>query len=84
VSEDAEVERLRELVAKLEAQVADVVAWANRAVADAQAKTYWLDRWGVDLNAIMRRPSADRARAAARGVRSVYRAMRRLERRYRP
>jgi hypothetical protein len=82
VSEDAEVERLRERVKQLEAQVADSEAWANRAVADAQVKTYWLDRWHVDLNAIMARPSADRVRAAARGVRSAYRAAIRLERRY--
>ena len=84
MSEETEVDRLREQVAELEAQVANTEAWANRAVAEAQVKTYWLDRWHVDLNEIMRRPSADRARAAARGVRSMYRAVRRFERRYRP
>jgi hypothetical protein len=77
----AEIERLRARVAMLESQVADVEAWANRAVAEAQARTYWLDRWHVDLNALMRRRSADRARAAARGARSVYRSLRGLQRR---
>ena len=84
MSEEAELARLREQVAKLEALVADVEEWANRAVVDAQAKSYWLDRWHVDLNAIMSRPSMDRARAAARGVRSASRGVRRLLRRVRP
>jgi hypothetical protein len=77
----AEIERLRARVAMLESQVTDVEAWANRAVAEAQARTYWLDRWHVDLNALMRRRSADRARAAARRARSVYRSVRSLQRR---
>ena len=78
---DAEIERLRARVEMLEAQLADVEAWANHAVAEAQIKTYWLDRWHVDLNALMRRRSADRARAAVRKARSVYRVGRRIRRR---
>jgi hypothetical protein len=78
---DAEIERLRARVEMLEAQLADVEAWASHAVADAQIKTYWLDRWHVDLNALMRRRSADRARAAVRKARSVYRVGRRIRRR---
>jgi hypothetical protein len=76
-----EVARLREDVSRLEAQLAETEAWASRAVADAQAKTYWLDRWGIDLNAIMERPAADRARAWARRLRSLYRSAARLRRR---
>jgi len=82
-AEDAqsEIERLRARVAALEAQLTETEAWANRAVAQAQERTYWLDRWGVDLNALMDRPAADRARAAARAVRDVWRALARLARR---
>jgi hypothetical protein len=83
VTEDSEVDRLRAQVASLESQVAEVEAWANRAVAEAQVRTYWLDRWNVDLNEIMRRPSADRARAAARRLRAVYRKALSMQRRYR-
>jgi hypothetical protein len=78
---EAEIDRLRARVAMLEAQIVDVEAWASRAVAEAQAKTYWLDRWHVDLSVIMRRRSADRARAAARGVRSLSRSLRGVARR---
>lgn len=79
----AEISRLRARVTALETQLADVEAWAGQAVAEAQEKTYWLDRWHVDLNAVMRRPNAGRIRAAARGLRSVYRAVRRLKQRSR-
>jgi hypothetical protein len=74
----AELARLRARVGELEAQLADVEGWANQAVAQAQAKTYWLDRWHVDLNAVMRRPGASRIRAVGRAVRSFYNAVRKL------
>ena len=74
----AEVEQLRARIATLEAELIEVKAWANRAVAEAQARTYWLDRWHLDLNELMRRPMAGRVRAAARAVRSVVRALRQL------
>lgn len=76
----SEIERLRARVAALEARLAETEAWANRAVARAQERTYWLDRWGVDLNALMARPAADRARAVARAIRDVWRAARRIVR----
>jgi len=79
-AERDEIEGLRAQVAALEAQLAETEAWANRAVAEAQEKTYWLDRWHVDLNKLMRRESADRLRAAARAVRAVVRRVRRLMR----
>ena len=76
-----ELSRLRAEVARLERELAETEAWANRTVVAAQEKTYWLDRWGVDLNAVMARPAADRARAAARSLRSLYRAARQWRRR---
>jgi hypothetical protein len=77
-AERDEIEVLRAQVAALEAQIAETEAWANRAVAEAQEKTYWLDRWHVDLNKLMRRESADRLRAGARAIRAVVRRVRQL------
>jgi hypothetical protein len=73
IGQREELERLRARVAELEAELLDVQAWANEAVGAAQAQTYWLDRWQLDLNALMRRRSAERLRAALRVVRAVYR-----------
>jgi septal ring factor EnvC (AmiA/AmiB activator) len=78
----AEIERLRAQVAELQGELAALEAWASHAVADAQRRTYWLDRWHVDLNALMRHRSAGRARAFARAIRSVYRRLVQLRRRY--
>jgi hypothetical protein len=74
-----EVERLRARVEALESELIELQAWANDAVAEAQDRTYWLDRWHVDLNELMRRRSADRIRAAARAVRGIYRAFLRMK-----
>lgn len=52
----------------------DALAQAHHAIAAAQDRSYWLDRWGIDLNAAMRRPSGRRAREAVRLLRSVRRA----------
>jgi hypothetical protein len=81
--EEIEIQRLRERVSALESELADVQAWANRTVADAQERTYWLDRWQVDLNAVMRRRGVQRAQTIARGARGVVRAARRAKRRLR-
>lgn len=79
----AENERLKARVAALEAELIDVQARANEAVARWQDRAYWLDRWHLDLNAVMRRPGAEQARAALRAIRSVVRAIKRLNRRLR-
>ena len=72
---DPEVEQLRARVAELEAELADQAARTNALLAAAQEKTYWLDRWGLDLNALMKRPAmlrlyglAGRAKHLARKV----------------
>lgn len=69
----AEIERLRARVAELESRLVEVEDWANRAVAAAQERVYWLDRWHIDLNELMRRPGAKEFRLAVRAVRAVYR-----------
>lgn len=50
------------------------VAAAHAALAEAQDRAYWLDRWNLDLNALMRRRGADEFRAALRVARGVARA----------
>jgi hypothetical protein len=74
--ERAELEALRTRVAQLERQVAA----ANAAVATAQERVYWLDRWHLDLNALMRRRGAAELRAAIRVVRGAIRTVRRAKR----
>jgi hypothetical protein len=75
-----EIARLRAHIAALEAELVEVQARADAAVGEWQERAYWLDRWHVDLNALMRRPGASEFRAALRAVRSVARAFKRLER----
>jgi hypothetical protein len=77
----AEVERLRACVASLEAELVETQARANTAVAEWQERAYWLDRWHVDLNAIMRRPGAAQLRGALRAVRGVAWRLKRIKRR---
>jgi hypothetical protein len=78
-----EVEVLRARVAALEQELVEVTARANAAVAAAQDRAYWLDRWHLDLNALMARPGAAQFRAALRAVRSVVWFLKRLSRRLR-
>jgi predicted nucleic acid-binding Zn-ribbon protein len=76
-----EVTRLRERVASLERELVEVQARANAAVAEWQERAYWLDRWHLDLNALMRKRGAAEFRALLRGIRGVGRVFRRLKRR---
>jgi hypothetical protein len=74
-SRDDELEALRRRVADLERELAERTELANAAVAAAQDRSYWLDRWHVDLNALMRRRGASELRAALRAARAVYRLL---------
>jgi hypothetical protein len=78
LARDDELEALRHRVAELEQQLVERSARANSAVADAQDRSYWLDRWGIDLNRLMRRRGAAEARAAIRAARTVYRLLYKL------
>jgi hypothetical protein len=80
----AENERLRARVATLEAELVETQARTNAIVAQTQERVYWLDRWHLDLNALMRRPGAAELRGALRGMRAVSRAIRRAKRRLHP
>jgi hypothetical protein len=83
-AEQLELDRLRARVAALEAELIEVQARANAAVAAAQDKAYWLERWHVDLNALMKKPGAAEFRALLRAVRALARRFRRLKRRLKP
>jgi hypothetical protein len=82
VDERAELEALRSRVGQLERERAEQIAAATAAVAAAQERAYWLDRWHLDLNALMRRRGAAEFRATIRivrgGIRKVRLAKRRL------
>jgi hypothetical protein len=79
-SEQSEIERLRARVEQLEAENFELAERANLAVAAAQERLYWLDRWGLDLNALMRRRGASEFRAAVRAVRAVVRSLKAIKR----
>jgi hypothetical protein len=79
--ERGEIERLRARIEALEAELIEVQARANSAVAAAQEQAYWLERWHVDLNELMRKPGAAQFRAGLRAVRTVGRFFRRIKRR---
>jgi hypothetical protein len=71
--ERAELEALRARLALLERERTEEIALAHAAVAAAQQRVYWLDRWHVDLNALMRRRGARELRALLRAARAVVR-----------
>jgi hypothetical protein len=76
----SENEVLRARVAALESELVEVQARTDAAVAHWQERAYWLDRWHLDLNALMRRPGAAELRAALRAIRSLVRAYKRARR----
>jgi hypothetical protein len=78
---DAEIEQLRAHVAALEAELVEVSARANEQVAKWQERAYWLDRWHLDLNDLMRKPGASQFRAILRALRAVVWGIQRLKRR---
>lgn len=80
-SRDAEVAALQARVAALEAELAVQAQRTARVVAEAQEKLYWLERWQIDLDAVMAKPGAVPALEALKRVRSLARQLKRLKRR---
>ncbi len=78
---EAENLALRSRVAALEAELVEVQARTDAVVAHWQERAYWLDRWHLDLNALMRRRGAMEALGAVRVLRSAYRALKRARQR---
>lgn len=58
---------------EIEREHVEQLARAHAALAAAQDRSYWLDRWGLDLNAQMRKPGARRLRALLRWLRELRR-----------
>jgi hypothetical protein len=81
--ERAELEALRARVAALEAERQEEAARAAAAVAAAQERSYWLERWHLDLNALMAKRGAAEARAVVRATRAPVRRARLLTRQLR-
>jgi hypothetical protein len=74
--ERAELIALRARVIELERERVEQIAAANAAVAAAQERVYWLDRWHLDLNALMARRGAAELRALVRLARYPVRLVR--------
>jgi hypothetical protein len=81
MSNDSEVEQLRARVVSLEAELVETQARTDAVVGEWQERAYWLDRWHLDLNALMRRPGASELREVLRAVRAVAWRLKRLKRR---
>ncbi|MCW3039771.1 MAG: hypothetical protein JWM31_1676 [Solirubrobacterales bacterium] len=77
----AEIAALRARVAELEAQLAEQSRATNALVARSQEKLYWLERWHVDLDALMAKPGAEQALELVKRLRGGVRAVRRTKRR---
>ena len=75
-----EIDRLRARVAALEKELVEQAARTNEIVGHAQQQTYWLDRWHLDLNALMRKRGAAELRALIRGLRYLTRAAKKVKR----
>jgi hypothetical protein len=82
-SERHETEELRARLETLEREHAEQMARMHEALTAAQERSYWLDRWNLDLNALMRRRGAAEFRAAIRALRFVIRGVRKVGRRLR-
>lgn len=76
-----ENERLLARVAALESELVEVQSRTNAAIAKWQEQAYWLDRWHLDLNALMRRPGAVELLSAVRAARGVWWRAKLLKRR---
>jgi hypothetical protein len=77
-----EVVALRARVLELEAQLAEQARATNEIVARSQEKLYWLERWHVDLDSVMRRPGAETTLESLKKVRALIRRARKAKRKY--
>jgi hypothetical protein len=67
---------LTERIVQLERERSEEIARANAALAAAQDRSYWLERWHLDLNALMRRRGAIQLFAAVRALLGLARSVR--------
>ena len=78
---NAENDSLRARVVELESQLAEQAQRTNAIVARTQERVFWLDRYHVDLNALMALPGMAAARTFLRAVRMPLRYARQVKRR---
>jgi cell division septum initiation protein DivIVA len=81
IEHGSEVEELRARVASLERELAERTERANAAVAAAQERLYWVDRWKVDLDALMETRAARWAFRLTEQARRARRVAGRIRRR---
>ena len=67
---------LRVRIQRLEAEHAEEIARLQRALAAAQERAYWLDRWHIDLNRWMVTRTGERFRQLVRAARGLVRGVR--------
>ncbi len=70
---EREIHALRERLAALEAEHVEEIARLQAALARAQERAYWLDRWHVDLNRAMTTRWGRAVRAIMRTLRAPVR-----------
>lgn len=80
---ETEVTALRARVTELEAQLAEQQRATAQLVARSQEKLYWLERWHVDLDVVMRKPGVQQALGAVKAVRGLLWKAKRAARRLR-
>ena len=73
---------LANAVASLEQQLTEQSERTNAIVARAQERAYWLDRYHLDLNALMALPGMAAVRALLRAARTPLRKARQAKRRF--
>jgi hypothetical protein len=73
------VRQLRKRLVTLEAELVEVQARTNETVAHWQERAYWLERWQLDLNGLMRRRGAMQALSMLKFLRSGVRIARRAK-----
>lgn len=80
----AEARRLRARMEELEEQLAAQARTTNALVARSQDRLYWLERWHVDLDDVMRSPRAAQALRLTDRIRALTRSGTRARSRPRP
>ena len=71
-------EQIDSRIEALERERAELFKRTNETVAAAQERLYWLDRWRIDLNTLMRKPGAKQFRNCLRALKVVTRSLKRL------
>lgn len=77
----SELEQLRARVAELERELAERTDRANAALAAAQHRLYWIDRWKIDPDELMERRAARWAFRLTEQARRARRVAGRIRRR---